>query len=280
MRSLPKPTIKVEDVFIKTISKVKDKSLKRRLEKCLPEIIIDSNEFDLKASNAKLHEIAEKSHVNGDITKDEMIKVYDGRLAKKDSPGREFYMTLRYPKGIDKCPLCGQLPIKTLDHYLAKTKHPSLAISPNNLVPACSDCNKIKGSVNPINSEQETLHPYFDNIDGDQWLFAEVIHTDPVSLIFYIRSPDNATQLMEKRVKYHFELYELNSLYSSEAASEISDISYQIGRLFDLGGAEAVRLHLTETADSCLSSRKNSWKSAMYQALAADSWYCSQRTSS
>lgn len=274
MRPLPEPTFSAEEVFRLSISKVRDADLKIRLEGCILEIIADSIDFDNKATTAQLHSIAKKTHVNGNVTKDEMVKVYTDRMVNKKGPGRSYYEKLRYPIGHDKCPLCGQLPIKSLDHHLAKTDYPSLAVSPNNLVPACKDCNEIKSTAAPTKSEEETLHPYFDNIDGDQWLFAKVLQTTPVAFSFYIKPPATASPLLTERVKYHFILYKLDAVYKSEAATEVSDMAYQMNNLLKMAGPQAVQQHLAETANSCLHSRKNSWKTAMYQALAADSWYC------
>lgn len=274
MRPLPKPTFSAEEVFRISISKVRDEDLKTRLEGCIPEIITDSVDFDNKATTAQLHQITKKTHVNGNVTKDEMIKVYTGRMVNKKGPGRRYYEKLRYPKGHDKCPLCGQLPIKSLDHYLAKTDYPTLAVSPNNLVPACKDCNEIKSTAAPTKSEEETLHPYFDNIDGDQWLYAKVLQTSPVSFSFYINPPTGASPILAERVKYHFKLYKLDALYKTEAATEVSDMAYRMSNLLIISGPQVVQQHLAETANSCFHSRKNSWKTAMYQALAADSWYC------
>jgi hypothetical protein len=143
-----------------------------------------------------------------------------------------------------------------------------------NQEPACKDCNEIKSTAGPTKSEEETLHPYFDDIDGDQWLFAKVLQTSPVAFSFYIKPPTTASPLLAERVKYHFKLYKLDALYKSEAATEVSDMAYQMKNLLKTSGPQAVQQHLAETANSCLHSRKNSWKTAMYQALAVDSWYC------
>lgn len=273
MRALPRPDFSAETVFRATISRVQDDDLKARLEGCIPEIILDSYDYDTKAAHAQLHLIQKKTHVNGNVTQKELEAVYTGRMVPKSGPGRTYYEKLRHPTDDGKCPLCDHLPIKTLDHYLAKTDYPSLAVSPNNLVPACRDCNTIKSAVFPTRSEEETLHPYFDNIEVSQWLFARVMQTTPASIYYYINAPTDSTVIFAKRVKYHFELYQLNSLYKSEAASELRNISFQMKKLFRSGGPDAVKQQLIERAESSLHERLNSWRSAMFQALANDVWY-------
>ncbi|SCW87258.1 HNH endonuclease [Paenibacillus tianmuensis] len=273
MRSLKLPDFTVETVFRASIERVQDKDLKKRLEACIPEIKKDTEEYALKASNAQLHLIKKKTHVNGDVTREELEAVYTGRMVPKKGPGRFYYEKLRYQTDDGKCPLCAQLPVKTLDHYLAKSGYPSLALSPTNLIPACSDCNKTKNASSPSRSEEEPLHPYFDNINDSQWLFARVIQTTPASLSFYIIPPTGASVLLAQRVTYHFELYQLNSLYSSEAASELRNISYQMKKLYNNGGPDAVKQQLMDRAESSLHENLNSWKSAMFHALANDHWY-------
>ncbi|AZK44959.1 HNH endonuclease [Paenibacillus lentus] len=273
MRSLPLPTFTAETVFRESISRVQDPDLKDRLERCIPEINQDTRDYNNKAATAKLHLVQRKTHVNGNVTQKEMEAVYTGRMAKKNGPGRSFYERLRYQTVDGKCPLCGQLPVKTLDHYLAKTDYPSLAVSPTNLIPACSDCNKTKNATFPTRSEEETLHPYFDNIENEQWLYARVMQTAPPSLSYFINPPAGASPLLASRVSYHFELYQLNVLYSSEAGSEFRNIAFQMKKLHRVGGPGAVRQQLLERAESSLHENLNSWKSAMFQALANDIWY-------
>ena len=42
----------------------------------------------------------------------------------------------------NKCPFCGVGRVSTLDHYLPKTKYPTYAVTPVNLVACCAECNK------------------------------------------------------------------------------------------------------------------------------------------
>lgn len=276
MRTLPKPNLSAEEVFLTTISKVKNPALKARLENCLSEVIQDSLDFEIKANRAQLHMVPKKQVVNENVSKGEMEKVYTARMVPKKGPGRKYYEMLRYPPGNDKCPFCGQRPSSTLDHYLAKTDYPTLVVSPVNLVPACKDCNFIKRHSFPTKSEEETLHPYFDNIESQQWLFGLVNQSTPPSISYYIKAPLNASPLLADRVKYHFDQYELGILYSSEAATELSDIAYLMDKVLREAGPKTVKRHLEDIAESCAQNKKNSWKTAMYQALASNHWYCTK----
>ncbi len=272
MRSLPKPNYKAGEVFDTCISRIRDSDLKIRLENCREEIISDSMDFEVKAKLAQLHLINQKKVVNNNVTVKEMEKVYTDRMVGEKAPGRSIYSKLRNPTGDDKCPFCAQRNISTLDHYLPKAFYPSLVVAPVNLVPACKDCNTIKKAAHPTSSNEETLHPYFDNIEKEQWLFAKVLEVVPVSFYFFIKAPINTDQLKFERVKFHFEQYQLNKLYKSQAASELSDISYMMKKLWEKD-ILLVEQHLKEVSYSCYANNKNSWKTAMYQALANNAWY-------
>jgi hypothetical protein len=276
MRTLPKPSFTAGDVFKTSISRVRTRTLKTRLENCLTEVIQDTLEYEKKALRAQLHLLPKKTLVNGNVTKEEMEKIYTSRMVPKNGPGRNYYEKLRYPPGSDKCPFCGQRPSSTLDHYLAKSDYPTLVVSPINLVPACKDCNFIKSNSFPTKSEEETLHPYFDSIDDQQWLYGRVNQTTPPSISYYIKAPTHASSILAERVKYHFSLYDLGTLYASEAATELSDIEYMMDKMLRDVGPQAVQKHLEEIAESCAQNKINSWKTAMYQALANNNWYCNE----
>ncbi|NOU75729.1 hypothetical protein GC098_30920 [Paenibacillus sp. LMG 31458] len=157
---------------------------------------------------------------------------------------------------------------------MAKSKYPSLAVTPINLVPACADCNFIKTALSPSKCEEETLHPYFDNVSIDQWLFATVEQTNPVALKYEVRPPTHWPPVLGERVKYHFETFGLASLFASDAAVELSEWHHELQRLSeDKTGAEVQRfLHRGYVSASHM--HLNSWRTAMYQALAVDECFC------
>lgn len=85
------------------------------------------------------------------------------KLYEKYSSGKELheFRTKLIALAEGRCPICGAsfgYSQVTLDHVLPKSKYPSLAILPVNLVPICLYCNmrknsKIKGRI---------FHPYFE----------------------------------------------------------------------------------------------------------------------
>ena len=84
-----------------------------------------------------------------------------------------------------------------------QTVFPTLVVSPLNLIAACSNCNKIKGDSTFNSMSEATIHPYFDDIDTDIWLFANILQGDDISSNFFVSKPHSWSELLYSRVKNH-----------------------------------------------------------------------------
>ena len=93
----------------------------------------------------------------GSVTTDEMVSVYDQRMAGKKGPGRHVYDAIKLLPKQGICPFCDHRPVSTLDHLLPKRLFPALAVTPDNLVGACADCNKTKLAFAPAAAEEVFL---------------------------------------------------------------------------------------------------------------------------
>lgn len=283
MRKLEKPLDSAEDVFIKCIDTITNKDLKSRLTSCKDLVSNVAKAYDEKASKQELHTITRTKTtkatkalkvINGQVTVDEMKNVYTSYFVPEGSPGRILYSKLLLAPSHGICPLCSQRIVSTLDHYLPKSQYPELSVVPVNLVPSCTDCNKDKLQTYPNNSEEETLHPYYDDIENDTWLSASVVKSTPASITFYVNPPATWDKLLSDRVKFHFSSFSLDKLYTTQAAVELTHINLRLNNIYSLSGKVGVRSHLLESAESRLYANKNSWQSALYNALTSDDWFC------
>ncbi|NTW88512.1 MAG: hypothetical protein HGB26_05170 [Desulfobulbaceae bacterium] len=274
MIKLDRPSQQPGEVFTTCINRVRDIHLKNRLEGALQAVIDASTEFDNAASHTRLHQIIPQTMVGGLVTQLEMESVYTQRMAKKDAPGRDIYDQLINSAPQGKCPLCAHRQVSTLDHHLPKALYPALSVTPLNLVPACGDCNKAKLTTAPITSADETLHPYYDDIDSDLWLAAEIVQTRPAAVRFFIEAPSSWSVELKLRVEKHFSTFGLAKLYSLEAADELNNIRYELKMLFGRGGADLVKTHLCDRAESCYYARRNGWRTASYNAFSNSDWFC------
>ncbi|WP_417334653.1 hypothetical protein [Halarcobacter sp.] len=273
MRKLNFPVEDAIDVFDICISKIKNPDLKDRLENCKSSIQTAVTDYVDKAPRTELHTIATQNVINGNVTAEEMKKVYTDRMVGVTAPGRYIYDKWRASAPNNICPLCAQRTTDTLDHHLPKGHYPIYSVVPVNIFPACSSCNKIKLDAISVAPETDHIHPYFDNVEDELWLKAEVIEMKPASLRFYTVKPDDWDDIKYTRIENHFRLFELEKLYASHSGEELAMNYFRINKLFISGGAQSVRNFLEDSWLSMKSANVNSWQTATYEALFKSSWY-------
>lgn len=65
---------------------------------------------------------------------------------------------------IGSCPMCGNLTIGTVEHYLPKEPFPEFSVFSWNLVPSCSSCNQKRSNKHANGISHQLLHPIFDKV--------------------------------------------------------------------------------------------------------------------
>ena len=179
MRYLKPPTdgkaqgFNAGEVFETCVSMVQNSAHKAQLRAVRPNVETESADYDAKATAGRLYQ--KQSHDDvGAVSGDEMVKVYTLRMVPKTSAGRLVYDRIMSLPIHGRCPLCGIGTVNTLDHYLPKTHFPVYSVTPNNLVPACTWCQREKSEYYANTKAGQLLHPYFDDVDDEIWLAAEV----------------------------------------------------------------------------------------------------------
>lgn len=247
-----------------------------RLFGAIPDIKSTEQKYANLAPNANLHQFPAANHVGFWVTAAEMETLYTGTLARLGSPARQYYDAIRASAPNDICPYCGQRTVDSLDHYLPKSIYPALAVTPINLVPACSACNKTKLDFQPTAAKDLLLHPYYDDIPNDIWLKARILNVDGNPVFEYFADPPSTwTTLWASRVSAHLDTLELLTLYASHAAEELVNNRKSLQDLYFAGGAEAVKAHCKEVKNSRQAAHLNSWQAACYGALVDSEWFCS-----
>ena len=158
MKPLNKPNIKVEDIYSICVENFRDKGLVNRLISCEDKIVKASNTFEGMAINHETYKFNEEIADKGIVTNKELKSIYTKKLAAPKSIGKKYYSELLSIPQNNICPLCGTRIVSTLDHYLAKSKYPSLAVTPCNLIASCRDCNfdKLDIYFQPIETRSNT----------------------------------------------------------------------------------------------------------------------------
>ena len=119
-----------------------DRTLQRKLRilSSLDQLESFATTYDELAECGLLEKFDAHTHC-GNADKDDLVDLYNSKFVPKGRPGRETYLSIQQSAPMGRCPLCSQLPVSTVDHYLPKTKYPSISVFPRNLVPACTRCN-------------------------------------------------------------------------------------------------------------------------------------------
>lgn len=272
MKKLDKPDLPFDDIFDVCVENMR-LPRKRHLQDAKPILIVGNDEYDARADTGELYTIASHTNVTANVSKDDMVYLYEGKLLKE---GRSYYDILLTSAPHGTCPFCGQRKVKTLDHYLPKTLYPTFAITPLNLVPCCSDCNKDKDTEDANSPEEQLIHPYYDDIGELIWLNAEVVEYLPVSIVFNVSDFSTSDGVLHTRVTNHFKILGLGELYAAHAAEELENIRGVLVDLKALPDDDSLRFYLRLQRDSCFSRNPNSWNTAMYSALFSSDWFNDQ----
>ena len=276
MKTLPEPDFNVHEVLDSCTAGLRDRGLALRLVGVLPTLAAAEQDYLALGPGARLFEIATSDDVAGSVSSAEMSTLYKGTLSRQGSRARRLYDRLKTAAPNDICPLCGQRVVKTLDHYLPKASYPTYALTPLNLVPACSDCNKSKLDRQPADASDQTLHPYFDDVDGVSWLVAEIRESSPPAAVFSVHPPANIDATTVARLRVHFETFGLGELYAAQAGSEMVSIRFALAEAAAARGVEGVQALLAHQARTRTLAARNSWVAALYTALAESVWFCSE----
>jgi hypothetical protein len=281
MRDMNAPSENPIAVFHECMNSISDINLQSRLNAITVNISDSANEYLSKAPISQLFTIIPNNSQNdaivlNGVTKKELKDLYTSHMVPRSKPARNIYDSILSRAPLGRCPFCGFGHASTLDHYLPKSKYPQLSVLPQNLVPSCTDCNTGKHANIAASEEQQSLHPYFDHgqFINEQWLFAEVVQSTPVTIRYYVKAPAHWTDISRSRVETHFRSFDLSKRYSVEASDHLTYLRNTLQTYLQISGPAAVKQHLSIESQSYSQKHRNSWQTAMFQALAESNWYC------
>lgn len=202
-------------------------------------------------------------------TVDDFVWLYEQRLV--DSvPGRMFYELLRDGNRDGRCALCNAAPAWTLDHHLPKADHPIFAVTPDNLLPACRDCNSKK-----LKNPTSILNTYFDDLGASPWLQVTLRPGRPWIPEYSLQIQSTWSSELAERAQEHFNLLKLREFYAYQAIRHASGIRHHLEHLLETEGVLGVRQYLERSGESWNRADPNSWEAALYAGLIASDWFCS-----
>jgi 5-methylcytosine-specific restriction endonuclease McrA len=275
MLKMTRPAYSAAEIYDAAVSTINNEADRKRYE---------AESFNVKAAARKLekqwgssrgHRIPTRHRTLITVDVKEMRRMYEYRLRGKRYDTRDYYDAIRLSADNNVCPYCGERRIATLDHYLPQALYSSLSLCADNLVPSCSDCNRLKKHYEPTATEPALLHPYFDKIDQYDWLKVEVTWSHERKPVVRFKVDQSALPAADaSRIRRQFELLELDDLYRSHAGQKLGALRRRLPKVFLKGGSRAVRIHLAEQVSNTDYGWRNSWEQLLYKALLADNYYC------
>lgn len=213
--------------------------------------------------------------VVGQLTKSELVKIYDDYFVPEKKPARKVYdALLNAAKG--RCPFCGGIGApRNLDHFLPKAHFPQFSVLPKNLVPSCRDCNMDgKGQDFAVNADDQIIQPYIDKdrFFQEQWIFAayyEDPNGRPGTFTYLANPPVLWPGVDRRRAQKHFHDFDLARRYATKAAEMLGTVLGQIQAMQKAGlSAQLIISTILEPGVNA-APFANHWQKGMYQALTA-----------
>ncbi len=241
------------------------------------DLVQDYEEYATLAKRRELFSAQSFLHGNADqivrgaISKEDLTALYSDIMVGKKGTARKVYDQLMALPAHSNCPYCGLGQVFTLDHFLAKSRYPQFSVLCENLVACCETCNKImSGGV--ATADNVALHPYFEDVavENTTWLTATLNETAPASVTYSVAPGATWAPELTQRVRNHFGQRKLAARYAVAAANELAS---NVDVLCLIGSSVDIQSHLAKWAQGLTQHSPNSWRAALYRALAASDWY-------
>lgn len=211
-----------------------------------------------------------------ELTKNDLVSLYKDVFSKKGSKARSIYNRIKISSK-EYCSICLVGTVSTLDHYLPKARYPAFSIEPNNLIPACSDCNKGKGASIISSRGEHVLHPYFSHnkFYEEKWLSAEVVEEIPVRLRYFVRPPVTWSANDIALIEEHFTSFKLAAKFSTYVSAHLITAIDNVDMAINEYNRtpDSIKKDFLKSAES--RPNKNSPVVAMFEALSRSDWFCS-----
>lgn len=284
-----------EEILDICIESIGGNDIKSNFRLLRDQIISHYDQYEIAAANLSFFRISKYDQLEDEVilhqedrsrfslTKKDILDLYRNQMLIKKKPARVYYDKIINSAPNGKCPLCGSLgQADSIDHYLPKSLYPFYVIYPNNLIPACDRCNKLKSDKVSENEDNQTLHPYFDQAKfyEQQWIKACISQNDnfPLSLYFWVEPPDFWSDSEASRVRNHFTTFNLNKRFSIEAAQRLATLRPILQGFIGLPEfGLIVKAYLQGEAESWKKEVSiNCWQHVFYSSLANNDWFCNE----
>ena len=266
----------------------KNDFLKTRLLSVKQNLIDAEIKYKKLGSEGRLFEISEQDFINiplsekftkeipQSITISEMKKVYTNYFVGEPGSskvGRKVYDDIMSNADNNLCPYCSDRRVRTVDHFLPKSRFILFTVAPVNLLPCCSDCNKDKSDAIELSEDKILIHPYFDDLSKVSWLDCKVVQgTFPITFSYRV-SENISDPKLKSRIDNQFTLLNLNELYADNAARAFNGRVKTLVNWYNSNPKRNALDFIQDSLESFYAENRNSWQTKMYEALKQSEWF-------
>lgn len=171
------------------------------------------------------------------------------------------------------CPYCSINEANTTDHILPKGQYPEYAIDTLNLIPACSNCNSLKGDdVVDDNDKKVIINFYKDILPQEQYLFVEFHKLQQgIEAKYYLHNNRNIDPDLYSLIERHFTKLGLIERFNDKAIQELSELVH-LYQIESLNSEEEFKQFATKQLRKIDLDKKNfgynHWRVILYQSAA------------
>jgi hypothetical protein len=173
------------------------------------------------------------------------------------------------------CPFCLDGEIYEIDHFLPQAHHHDVVMYPGNLVPICHPCNHIKLEMLPVDARHSLLHPYFDRLPTEPWLFAQLDRKagGPV-LNFWVHLDEAQHGNIAPRLEYHFTTLQLDRRMRVRSAKVLVELQSDIEEYLADLGMNGLKAHFASEAAKHYARHGNTLEAAAFRAASVNDAFC------
>jgi hypothetical protein len=168
-----------------------------------------------------------------------------------------------------RCPYCSIGWARQIDHYLPKAAFPEFSVAGTNLVPACADCNWLKGNATVDPDGSRYIHAYLDDDFDQAFLVATVRwNNDRFIVQYFLRQCGSMTDVQFSGLRAQFYDLCLLQRFGREAIQELEDTGFRVTAARQSGRPGLKRAARKRHRELSARYGENHWKSALYAGLA------------
>ncbi|MEZ0018229.1 HNH endonuclease [Sinorhizobium fredii] len=261
------------DLYTSCISQTQDVDQRNRLTALTDRVVTAGEAYNTQLTAGRADVVAPIGLT--DQERSDLKNLYGYRLASQQGIERRTYEAIKTLTG--DCPYCGFGEVWEVDHYLSQHGFPELNVLPRNLVPICHPCNHKKTTTPPVDENSSFIHPYYDRLPNERWLFAGLAIEENGPVLHYRVQLDPRHGALSQRLSFHFRELTLSERMRVHAATILREMEADINDFLEQLGPEGIKAHFLDSGGKSFARHGNTLEAAAYFAAAENDDYCSGR---